>query len=61
MLLIRTCRFLHGVSITGGNEDVYRFLDPSYINPSGTKKTKTQSYITNTLEKEGKNLFMPLY
>jgi len=52
---------LHGVFITEGNEDVYGFLDPSYTNPSGTKKTKTQSYITNTLEKEGKQIYLCPY
>ena len=44
---------MHEVSINDGNEDVYGFLDPSYTNPTGTKKSETQSYITNTLEKDG--------
>ena len=42
---------MHGVSISDRNEDVYGFLDPSYTNPTGTKKTETQSYITNTPKK----------
>jgi len=52
---------LHGVSINDGNEDVYGFLDPSYINPTRTKKSETQSYITNTLEKEGKQIYLCPY
>ena len=49
---------MHEVSITDGNEDVYGFLDPSYTNPTGIKKIETQSYITNTLEKEGKQIYL---
>ena len=49
---------MHGVSITDGNEDVYGFLDPSYTNPTRIKKIETQSYITNTLEKEGKQIYL---
>jgi len=45
---------LNGVSIIEGKEDVYGFLDLSYTSPTGTKKNETQSHITNTLEKEGK-------
>ena len=52
---------MHGVSINDGNENVYGFLDPSYTNPTGTKKCETQSYITNTLEKEGKQIYLYPY
>jgi len=53
---------LHGVCLNEEKENVYRFLDPAYTNPTGAKATETQSYITNTLKKRGKtNLFMPLY
>jgi len=52
---------LHGVCLTEEKENVYGFLDPAYTNPTAAKATETQSYITNTLEKREKNLFMPLY
>jgi len=45
---------LHGVFIIDENEDVYGFLNPSYINSTGTKKCEIQSYITNTLKKKKK-------
>ena len=38
--------YFSGVSINEGNQDVYGFLDPYYINPIGAKKPETQSYIT---------------
>jgi len=40
---------------------VYGFLDPAYTNPTGTKANETQSYITNTLEKEGKEIYLCPY
>jgi len=53
---------LNGVCLTEGKENVYGFLDLAYTNPTGKKVNETQSYITNTLEKEGKEFFfMPLY
>jgi len=61
MLQLITCTFLHGVCLTEQKENVYGFLDPAYTNPTRAKATETQSYITNTLKKEGKKLFMPLY
>jgi len=48
--------YFSGVSINEGNQDVYGFLDPYYINPIGAKKYEIQSYITNTLGKEGKQI-----
>jgi len=52
---------LYAVYITYGNEDAYGFLNPSYINPTGTKANETQSYITNTLEKERKLIYLYPY
>jgi len=52
---------LHGVYLIEEKEKVYGFLDPAYTNPVEPRSYETQAYITNTLEKEGKNLFMPLY
>jgi len=43
---------LHGVYPTKEKKNVYGFLDPAYTNPTGTKINETQSYITNTLEKQ---------
>jgi len=37
--------YLFGVSINDQNQDVYGFLDHYLINPIGTKKVETQSYI----------------
>jgi len=52
---------LNAVSITEGKENVYGFLDLTYTNPTGTKANEIQSYITNTLEKEGKEIYLCPY
>jgi len=52
---------LFGVSINEGNRDVYGFLYPYLINPIGAKKVETQSYITNTLIEEGKQIYICPY
>ena len=39
---------------------MYGFLDPAYTNPTRAKASETQSYITNTLEKEGKKIIYAL-
>jgi len=44
-----------------GKENVYGFFDPAYTNPIETKANETQSYITNTLEKKGKEIYLCLY
>jgi len=52
MFKLITCKYLSGVSINEGNQDVYEFFDMNFINPIGAKKVETQSYITNTLIEE---------
>jgi len=52
---------LHGVSLTEEKENVYGFLDPTYTNPTGAKVNETQSYMTNTMEKEGKQIYLCSY
>jgi len=49
---------LHGLCLTKEKENVYGFIDPAYTNPTGAKAIETQSYITNTLEKEGKQIYL---
>ncbi|XP_068501280.1 uncharacterized protein [Phaseolus vulgaris] len=53
--------FLHRVCITEGKENMYGFLDPAYTNPVGPNSTETQAYITNILEKEGKQIYLCPY
>ena len=52
---------MHGVCLTEEKENVYGFLDPAYTNPTIAKATETQSYITNTLEKDGKQIYLCPY
>ena len=52
---------MNGVSITEGKENVYGFLNPAYTNSTGAKTNEIQSYITNTLEKEGKEIYLCPY
>jgi len=40
---------------------VYEFLDLAYTNPVGPRSYETQTYITNTLEKEGKQIYLYSY
>jgi len=40
---------------------MYGFLDPAYTNPTRAKANETQSYITNTLEKMGKEIYLCPY
>jgi len=61
MLWLITCKYLSGVSISDGNQDVYGFLDPYFINPIGAKKVETQSYIINTLIEEGTQIYLCPY
>ncbi|XP_068461802.1 uncharacterized protein [Phaseolus vulgaris] len=53
--------FLHRVCITEGKENMYGFVDPAYTNPVGPNSTETQAYITNILEKEGKQIYLCPY
>ncbi|XP_068494933.1 uncharacterized protein [Phaseolus vulgaris] len=53
--------YLSRVSINDGNQDVYGFLDPYYINPIEAKKSKTKSYITYTMSTEGKQIYLCPY
>ena len=48
---------MSGVSINEGNQGIYGFLDPYLINPIRAKKAETQSFITNTLGLEGKQIY----
>jgi len=50
---------LHGVYLTEEKENVYGFLYLAYTNPNGAKANETQSYNTNTLEKEGEIYLYP--
>jgi len=52
---------LNGVSISEGKKNVYGFLDPAYTNPTGAKANENQSYITNTLKKERKEIYLCPY
>ena len=52
---------MHGVCLTVGKENVYEFLDPAYTNLVGPKSSETQAYITNTLEKEEKQIYLCPY
>jgi len=40
---------------------MYGFLDPAYTNPVGPNSTETQAYITNIMEKEGKQIYLCPY
>jgi len=49
---------LSEVYINDGNQDVYGFLDPYFINPTGAKKIETHTYITNTLIGDAKQIYL---
>jgi len=52
---------LHGVCLTEEKENLYGFLDLAYTNPVGPRSYETQAYITNTLEKQGKEIYLCPY
>jgi len=54
-------RYLHGLSVEAGKDDMHGFIDPHFMTPMGSKNPRTKTYIQNSIMQRNKKIFIAPY